>query len=208
KRGCKLLGSSDLAQLCVISVTVLALSAFCYGQPLPPAPVQPTVTAEDGDKGGKFFGQEPDGARTRHYYIAAEPQIWDYAPQGSDPVCGMPLPPPLVSRRTGAKVRYIEYTDQSFASRVIPTGRLGILGPVLRGQVGEYLAITFLNRTSSPLSMHPHGLKYDKDSEGSHYQPRPGLGAAVGEGAKFTYVWHLDEASGPMPGEPSSKGWL
>jgi len=74
--------------------------------------------------------------------------------------------------------------------------------------VGEYLAVTFLNRGGQPLSMHPHGVKYDKDSEGSYYEPRPGRGAAVGAGAKFTYVWQLDEESGPMPGEPSSKGWL
>ena len=48
--------------------------------------------------------------------------------------------------------------------------RLGILGPVLRGVVGDYLKITFLNRTAVPLSMHPHGVKYDKDSEGSYYR--------------------------------------
>src|SRR5262249_37720348 len=58
------------------------------------------------------------------------------------------------------------------------------------------------------ISMHPHGVRYDKDSEGAYYQPKPGLGAAVGPGARFTYVWHLDETSGPLPGEPSSKGWL
>ncbi|MBN8247061.1 MAG: multicopper oxidase domain-containing protein, partial [Verrucomicrobia bacterium] len=70
------------------------------------------------------------------------------------------------------------------------------------------LAVTFLNRASQPLSMHPHGVRYDKDNEGSYYLPRPGLGAAVAPGARFTYVWELDEASGPAPGEPSSKGWL
>ena len=74
--------------------------------------------------------------------------------------------------------------------------------------VGEYIAVTFLNRTGRPLSMHPHGVKYDKDSEGAYYEPKPGLGAAVGPGAKFTYVWQLDEDSGPLPGEASSKGWL
>jgi hypothetical protein len=56
--------------------------------------------------------------------------------------------------------------------------------------------------------MHPHGVKYDKDSEGAYYQPDPGRGAAVAPGAKFTYVWSLDDASGPLPHEPSSKGWL
>jgi FtsP/CotA-like multicopper oxidase with cupredoxin domain len=100
---------------------------------------------------------------------------------------------------------------------------LGILGPVLRGVVGDYLEITFLNRSSLALSMHPHGAKYDKDSEGSYYgddnqsqllrarngaRSAPGLGAAVGPGARFTYVWYLDEESGPLPTEPSSKAWL
>src|SRR6185295_18416878 len=85
---------------------------------------------------------------------------------------------------------------------------LGILGPVLRGLVGEYLLVTFLNRTDRPLSMHPHGVKYDKASEGASYLPNPGSGAAVPPGAKFTYVWKLDQSSGPLPDEPSSKGWL
>jgi hypothetical protein len=72
--------------------------------------------------------------------------------------------------------------------------------------------------------MHPHGVKYDKDSEGSYYadnrqlkvleaksrdvRSTPGLGAAVGQNARFTYVWYLDEDSGPLPTEPSSKAWL
>jgi hypothetical protein len=80
-----------------------------------------------------------------------------------------------------------------------------------------------LNRAALPLSMHPHGVKYDKDSEGSYYHdnyqsPLPpagndgpagsGRGAAVGPNARFTYVWYLDEQSGPLPTEPSSKAWL
>jgi hypothetical protein len=161
-----------------------------------------------GDVGGKFFGRTPDPARTRHYFIAAEPEVWDYAPQGRDVICGKPLPPPVVAKRQGDKLRYVQYNDEPFAAKVMPNQRLGMLGPVLRGTVGEYLAITFLNRSSRPLSMHPHGAKYDKDSEGSYYQPKPGLGAAVGPGAKFTYVWQLDDGSGPLPAEPSSKAWL
>ena len=170
--------------------------------------IQPTVTAAMGDVGGKFFGKVPDPARTRRYYIAAEPQLWDYAPQGQDPICGKPLPPPVQAQRKGGKVRYVQYTDETFTAKVIENPNLGILGPVLRGVVGDFLAVTFLNRASRPLSMHPHGVKYDKDSEGALYAPKPGLGAAVDSGAKFTYVWQLDEASGPRPDEPSSKPWL
>ena len=202
-------------------VRFVALAGFSFALVCPPRArsqinplspttnvIPPTVTVAMGDVGGKFFGRPPDPARTRHYYIAIEPELWDYAPQGRDPVCGKPLPPPVVAQRRGGKLRYVQYTDESFAAKIIQAPRLGILGPVLRGVVGDFLVVTLLNRTAQPLSMHPHGVKYDKDSEGSYYQPKPGLGAAVGPGAKFTYVWQLDEESGPLTGEPSSKPWL
>jgi len=161
-----------------------------------------------GDPGGKFFGKIPDPAKTRHYYIAAEPELWNFAPQGADPICGKTFPASLLLNRVSWKIRYVQYADANFTARVLPAERLGILGPVLRGTTGEYLAITLLNRSWRPISMHPHGLRYDKDSEGSYYKPNPGLGAAIAPGAKFTYVWHLDEASSPLPSEPSSKAWL
>jgi manganese oxidase len=178
-------------------------------QQVPDAPlIEPTVTPEAGDVGGKFFGKAPDPKKTRHYYIAAEPVLWDFAPEGRDSVCGKLLPPDLLLNRHSWKVRYVQYADEQFSVRILPTERLGILGPVLRGVAGEYLAVTFLNRGWLPLSMHPHGVKYDKDSEGSYYKPSPGRGAAVAPGARFTYVWHLDETSAPRAGEPSSKAWL
>lgn len=170
--------------------------------------IKPTVTVETGDLGGKLFGHAPDPAKTRRYYVAAESELWDFAPSGRDEICGGPLPPPVVAARKNGKLRYVQYTDATFTARVIAPPSLGILGPVLRGVVGEYLAVTFLNRTSQPLSMHPHGVKYDKDNEGSYYRPGPGLGSAVGPAATFTYVWQLDASSGPAPDEPSSKGWL
>jgi len=161
-----------------------------------------------GDKGGKFFGHAPDPQKTRHYYIAAEPELWNFVPEGQDAVCGKPFPTTLLLNRTAWKVRYVQYADPEFTARVLPTERLGILGPVLRGTTGEYLAVTVVNHSWRPISMHPHGVHYDKDSEGSFYKPNPGLGASIAPGAKFTYVWHLDEASGPRPEEPSSKAWL
>ena len=187
-----------------------ALRAQAPGNATPPAAttVQPTVTPEMGDVGGKFFGKEPDPKKTRHYYIAAEPELWNFAPQGVDPVCGKVFPPTLLLNRVSWKIRYVQYADPNFSARVLPSDRLGIMGPVLRGVAGEYIAVTFLNRSWAPVSMHPHGLRYDKDSEGSYYKPAPGRGAAVAPGAKFTYVWQLDEQSGPRSDEPSSKAWL
>ncbi len=164
------------------------------------------VVAED--PGGTFFGRKPEPQKTRRYFVAAEPETWDYVPAGKDEVCGLALPAAVAANRENLKLRYVQYTDATFTTKVAGTPSLGILGPVLRGVVGEFLAVTFLNRTNQPLSMHPHGVKYDKDSEGAFYQPAPGKGAAVAPGARFTYVWQLDENSGPLPGEPSSKGWL
>jgi manganese oxidase len=157
---------------------------------------------------GLFFGQAPDPAKSKHYYIAAEPAMWDYAPSGRDELCGSVLPPSYERERQVGKMRYFQYTDATFSTKVVETPSLGILGPVLRGVVGEYLVVTFLNRTSQPLSMHPHGVKYDKDSEGANYGPARGKGASVASGKEFTYVWQLDESSGPRADEPSSKGWL
>ncbi len=174
----------------------------------PPPPVQPTVTVQSGDTGGTIFGEKPDPNKTRRYYVAAEPTPWDFVPSGRDLVCGLTIPAAVKANRETPKLRYIQYTNETFTARVLPNPSLGVMGPVLRGVVGEYLVVTFLNRTTQPVSMHPHGVRYDKQSEGAYYRPNPGRGAAVAPGAKFTYVWQLDESSGPLPSEPSSKGWL
>jgi FtsP/CotA-like multicopper oxidase with cupredoxin domain len=170
--------------------------------------VKETVSAGEADPGGNYFGKVPPPERTRHYCIAAEPTQWTWAPLGVNTSKPLPLPPDLIARPTAQKVRYVQYTDATFTHRVLDTPRLGITGPILRGVVGDYLAVTFLNRAGQPLSMHPHGVRYDKDSEGAYMKPDPGKGSAVGPGATFTYVWHMDAMSGPQPGEPSSKCWL
>lgn len=193
-------------------LSALALAFLSHPLPAaddePPPSIWPTTTLETGDRGGTYFGQKPDPQKSRHYYIAAEFVSWDYVPSGSDDVCGLTLPPPVLATRTHQKLRYVQYTDATFRTRALAPRSLGILGPVLRGVTGDWIVVTFLNRTAQSLSMHPHGVRYDKDSEGAYYRPDPGRGAAVAPGARFTYVWHLDESSGPLPTEPSSRAWL
>lgn len=201
-------GSDSYRRVILLGLLAFATDVRLTAQATAPEPVTPTVTAQMGDVGGSLFGRTPDPAKTRHYYLAAESELWDYAPSGRDEMCGTPLPPPLVQEPRVGKLRYVQYTDATFGTKVMGNPGLGILGPVLRGVVGEYLAVTFRNRTNQPLSIHPHGVKYDKDNEGSYYRPAPGRGAAVAPGATFTYVWQLDESSGPTASEPSSKGWL
>src|SRR5580698_9784117 len=91
--------------------------------------VQPTVTGEMGDVGGKLRGRVPDPPKTKHYYIAAERQWWDFAPQARDVVCGMPLPAPTLANHSSIKIRYVAYTDGTFTKRERENPDLGILGP-------------------------------------------------------------------------------
>ena len=144
--------------------------------------------------------------KVRRYYIAAEDVSWDYAPSGRDLVNGRPLPEPYRTQTRWNKTRYIEYTDATFSTRKAQPEWLGILGPIIRAEVGDTILVTFLNRGSSTHSIHPHGLRYDKDNEGAAYLPY-GKGAGIAPGERFTYRWQASRASGPAPAGPSSVVW-
>tara|TARA_R110002073_G_scaffold94594_1_gene219920 strand:+ start:108 stop:833 length:726 start_codon:yes stop_codon:yes gene_type:complete len=81
---------------------------------------------------------------------------------------------------------------------------MGILGPQLRAVVGDSIIVHFLNKTDRPLSIHPHGVQYDKDNEGAD----GGKGASILPGKHYTYTWVVDKAAGPGPKDPSSIVWL
>lgn len=145
-------------------------------------------------------------ATTRHYYIAAEDVPWSYAPSGMNLLRALPVPRPWNAKLEWPKTRFIEYTDDTFTTKKLQPEWLGILGPMIRAEVGDEVDVTFMNRTRQPHNMHPHGLRYDKNSEGSFYIPF-GKGDRVPPGRKFTYRWFATEASGPGPGDPSSIVW-
>lgn len=145
-------------------------------------------------------------AATRHYYIAAEDVQWNFAPSGMDLLSATPIKQPWVRKLEWPKTRFIEYTDGSFTTKKPQPQWLGILGPIIRAEVGDEVVVEFLNRTHLPHDMHPHGLRYDKDSEGSFYLPF-GKGDRVAPGRKFTYHWFANEASGPGPTQGSSIVW-
>lgn len=152
-------------------------------------------------------GHEPAMAATnRHYYIQAEDVTWDFAPTGQNVVHHGPIPAPYLT--AWPKVRYIEYTDGTFTTRKPQPSWLGILGPIIRAEVGDTVFVHFRNRsTKGSFGMHPHGFRYDKDNEGAHYLPNPGAGATIPPGGSFTYRWYADEKSSPGPADPSSLVW-
>ena len=146
--------------------------------------------------------------RVRQYFIAAEDVVWDYAPLGRNRMHGTPIPDEWSDSRRPKK-RYIEYTDATFKTRKPQPEWLGILGPILRAEVGDILEVEFLNRARGPHSIHVHGLRYDKQNEGAHYAPfLGGKGAAVPTGERFRYRWTVSEGSGPASDEGPARLWL
>ncbi|HZQ18591.1 MAG TPA: multicopper oxidase domain-containing protein [Terriglobales bacterium] len=148
----------------------------------------------------------PLSAATRHYYIAAEDVTWNFAPSGRNLLDGDPVPQPWAPKLEWPKTRFIQYTDDAFSVRVPQPEWLGILGPIIRGEVGDEIVVDFLNRSRLAHDMHPHGLRYDKNNEGSLYLP-VAKGAVVPPGGRYTYHWFASAASGPQRGTLSSKVW-
>lgn len=153
-----------------------------------------------------FFLVTSSFAATRHYYIAAEDVTWNYAPSGRNLLNGGAIPQPWSLRLECPKTRFIEYTDDTFTVKKPQPEWLGILGPIIRAEVGDEIIVDFLNRGKKPHDLHPHGLRYDKDNEGSLYLPF-GKGASIAPGDKFTYHWFAIASSGPGPGQLSSVVW-
>ena len=187
---------ASIAALC----TTATLAAPAIWQPI--ASAQPAAPAQAGV--------------TRTYYVAADEVMWDYAPRGRH-LTGAPI----ADDETGAtptvfrKAVYREYSDASFSMlkpRPPEWEHLGILGPLIRAEVGDIVKVTFRNRTNGFFNMHPHGLAYEKDSEGALYNDGTSGAAKADDllrpGMTFTYTWTVPPRAGPAPGDTSSILWM
>jgi hephaestin len=181
------------------------------------------TVAAGGLAGWLMLPAAPAG-RTITHYVAAEEVEWDYAPAGRDLIHDRPFdavarrfvePGPRSIGRVYLKALYREYTDSTFGElkpRAPEWEHLGFLGPLLRAEVGDTIRVVFRNRTRHPASMHPHGVFYEKSSEGA--PSADGSSAAdraddgVPPGGTHVYVWPVPERAGPSHGEPSSSFWM
>ena len=174
---------------------------------------------------GMAQSTQPDSApKVRTYYVAADEVAWDYAPGGVNKMMGMKFDgysKVFVERgphRIGSiyrKALYREYTDETFARlkpRPAEWESSGILGPILRAEVGDTIRVVFKNNATHPYSMHPHGVFYKKDSEGALYEDGTSgsdkVDDAVPPGKTKVYTWEVPERAGPGPNDPSSIVWL
>jgi FtsP/CotA-like multicopper oxidase with cupredoxin domain len=162
--------------------------------------------------------------KVRIYYVAADEVEWDYAPSGLNKMMGTKFtgyPNVFVEQgphRIGKVYRkavYHEYTDATFTTlkpRAPEWEHAGILGPIIRAEVGDTIRVVFKNNSSYSASMHSHGVSYNKASEGANYDDgTSGDDKAdddVAPGKTHVYTWEVPERAGPGPGDPSSLVWL
>src|SRR4029077_12311702 len=154
---------------------------------------------------------------------------WDYAPLGVDMMTGKPFegtaaaytqPGPNHIGHIYRNAIYREYTDATFATRKQRPPEdeyLGVLGPILRAEVGDTIKVVFKNNSSRPYSMsmpkdvfrprHAVGTGRELDAEGEIADPNAEPEDTVQPGATFNYEWDVPELAGPQPGDPSSVIW-
>lgn len=143
---------------------------------------------------------QPAAAHERTYYIAADDIVWNQLPSGRNLEGARPLPPirpPSLGWKFHLLV-YREYTDGTFKTlkpRPDDERYLGIMGPVMRAEVGDTITVHFKNDTHTALNMRPHGL------------PSTAGPDVVAPGDRKTYRWSVPESVGPGPADGSSIVW-
>lgn len=175
-------------------------------------------------KSGTDMSQSPAQEKSgvvRTYYIAADEVDWDYTPRGRN-LAGLPHVESAEDEAPGAhrhriyhKAIYREYTDATFKTLKIRPQQwehLGILGPLIRAEVGDSVRVVLRNNTHLTVTMHPHGLSYKKDAEGALYNDGTAgtvkADDGVPPGGTYTYLWTAPESSGPAAMDGSSVLWM
>uniref|UniRef100_A0A672VA33 Coagulation factor VIII n=1 Tax=Strigops habroptila TaxID=2489341 RepID=A0A672VA33_STRHB len=129
-----------------------------------------------------------DKPMTWTHYIAAEEMDWDYAPVKNMTSLFLEAGPQRIGSRY-KKVMFVEYEDATFKKRKV-SDQLdkGILGPVIKGEVGDQFKVRLL---STERKNHPGvcQLAYSPHSKGS-----PCL--------SFTYSWNVTTEDGPTQADP------
>ncbi|KAM8896467.1 hephaestin isoform 6-T6 [Lycaon pictus] len=169
-----------------------------------------------------LWPQWTDGA-TRVYYLGIQDVQWNYAPKGRNVIMDKPLDNDTVAssflksdkNRIGSnykKTIYKEYRDGSYMDEMVQPAWLGFLGPVLQAEVGDVILIHLKNFATRPYTIHPHGVFYEKDSEGSLY-PDGSSGQlkaddSVPPGGSHIYNWTIPEGHAPTDADPACLTWI
>ena len=88
---------------------------------------------------------------------------------------------------------------------------MGLLGPIIKGEVGDTIKVHFKNKASRPYTMHPHGVFYDKGSEGAFYDDHT-QGELKGDdhvqpNMDRVYEWSIPENHAPTKDDENCLMW-
>ncbi|KAM5237485.1 coagulation factor V [Ctenodactylus gundi] len=169
-------------------------------------------STRDPDRIAAWYIRSNNGNK-KYYYIAAEEISWDYSEFAQSGINSEDTDD-IRKDTTYKKVVFRKYLDSTF-TRHDPRGEydehLGLLGPVIRAEVGDVIQVHFKNLASRPYSLHAHGLTYDKSSEGRTYEDDSPEwfkdDNAVEPSGSYTYVWHATERSGPERPGSACRAW-
>ncbi|XP_048249696.1 hephaestin-like protein [Haliotis rufescens] len=179
----------------------------------------PGLSIHDGHS-GSFLPYHDDIRPVKRYFIAAEKVVWDYGPSGQDLYFGGSLTNPNSTASTYftrgnstiggqyVKALYIEYTDATFTQKKFRTPdkiHLGLLGPVIKAEVGETVEIVFLNRADRNYSVYVHGVTFPKEQEG-FVTKDPYSNGTVGKfarpGETVVYRFEVTDSVAPTEDDP------
>ncbi|XP_073482013.1 ceruloplasmin-like [Aquarana catesbeiana] len=178
----------------------------------------------------------PQCSTIRRYYIAAIEAIWDYGPTSINQFTAQNLTEPgsesatyfvQNDNRIGGcymKALYREFTDSTFTKEKPRSKKeihLGMLGPLIRVQVGDKIEVIFKNKASRTYNIQAHGVSNQKDIEGAVHEAgdtvkgfatkdQNGQSSAshVAPGGNVTYRWTVPESVAPTKDDPDCIAWL
>ena len=197
----KFLGASTvaLATGTVLPQTAAAAARICripgadtaHAAHVHPGPTTGGKPKKDPVDGLKFGTPEPaPGGSVREYWISAKSLKWDIAPSGRDDWMKMPVP-----RATTFRAFAYQLYSPGFARPLAPAS---IPGPKLEAEVGDVIVVHLRNadkRFGDAITMHPHGVRYTPDYDGSHLGDYTRAGGFIAPGEEFKYTWECTPGS-------------
>ncbi|XP_071340273.1 coagulation factor V [Trachinotus anak] len=151
------------------------------------------------------------GPNVKMYFIAAEEVEWDYSGYGQR---RQDKSAETIRETTFTKVVFRSYMDSSFSTPDIRgelDEHLGILGPLIKAEVGQSIMVVFRNNANRPYSIHPNGVSYTKQTEGLSYEDGSKYwykyDNEVQPNTTFTYLWKVHSSVGPTSHESDCRTW-
>nr|XP_046267166.1 ferroxidase HEPHL1 isoform X2 [Scatophagus argus] len=168
-------------------------------------------------------GAEAGRGRERVYYVGIIEDLWNYAPSGKNLLNGKNVGDDEHAsiflkngtNRIGSvykKAMFRQYTDATYSHQAPRPTWLGFLGPILRAEVDDIIVVHLKNFATRNYSMHPHGVFYDKSSEGALYPDgtsnKMKMDDSVPPGGSYTYRWEVRPEFAPTDDDANCLTWV